>query len=87
MPGRTFSATSYRFGFSGKEKDNEVKGSGNQIDFGARVYDPRLGRWLSLDQITNPSQSPYCAFNDNPTYIIDPDGKWSRLCSGKYYRS
>lgn len=51
----------YRFGFNGKENDNEVKGTGNQLDFGARIYDPRLGRWLSLDplQAKYPGFSPY----------------------------
>ena len=49
MWGRNFNTRSYRFGFNGKENDNEVKGSGNSIDFGARIYDPRLGRFLSID--------------------------------------
>ena len=43
----------YRFGFNGKENDNEVKwGMGNQQDYGMRIYDPRLGRFLSVDPIT-----------------------------------
>ncbi|MES1249328.1 MAG: hypothetical protein ABUL46_01520, partial [Chitinophaga rupis] len=37
----------YRFGFNGKENDNEVKGTGNQVDYGMRVYDPRVGKFLS----------------------------------------
>ena len=49
MPGREFSSTDYRYGFNGKENDNEVKGNGNSLDFGARIYDPRLGRWMSPD--------------------------------------
>ena len=49
MDGRTFSSEKYRFGFNGKENDNEVKGAGNSLDFGARIYDSRLGRWLSCD--------------------------------------
>ncbi len=42
----------YRFGFNGKENDNEVKGVGNSLDFGARIYDSRLGRWLIVDPLT-----------------------------------
>ncbi len=48
----TFTANlNYRFGFNGKENDNEVKGTGNQIDYGERIYDPRLGRFLSIDPL------------------------------------
>jgi len=51
MPGRTYSAPGggYRYGFNGKEMDNEVKGEGNQQNYGFRIYDPRLGRFLSVD--------------------------------------
>src|SRR5690606_36422730 len=45
-------AGGYRYGFNGMEKDNEVKGKGNSYDFGARMYDSRLGRWLSIDPLT-----------------------------------
>ncbi len=67
----------YRFGFNGKENDNEVKGTGNQIDFGSRIYDPRLGRWLSLDPLAKkyPSESPYNFAGNSPISIMDPDGK------------
>ncbi len=44
MPGRSYNGGDYRYGFNGTEKDDEVKGAGNQIDFGASGYDPRLGR-------------------------------------------
>ena len=52
----------YRFGFNGKENDNEVKwGTGNQQDYGMRIYDPRLGRFLSVDPIAReyPWYTPY----------------------------
>ena len=29
----------YSYGFNGKEKDDEVKGGGNSVDFGSRIYD------------------------------------------------
>ena len=62
MPGRRFSAgTSYRYGFNGKENDNDVKGEGNQQDYGMRIYDPRVGRFLSIDplQTKYPELTPY----------------------------
>ncbi|MBI9035497.1 MAG: RHS repeat-associated core domain-containing protein [Bacteroidales bacterium] len=77
MPGRTFSANGYRFGFNGMEKDDEIKGAGNSYDFGARIYDSRLGRWLACDPLMKkyPNLSPYNSFNNNPIYYVDPSGK------------
>ena len=66
-----------RYGFNGQEKDDEIKGSGNSYDFGSRIYDPRLGKWLSLDPMQSkfPSLSPYHAFGNSPIWMVDPDGK------------
>ena len=80
MPGRTFTAstaTNYRYGFNGKENDNEVKGVGNQIDYGARYYDPRSGRFMSVDPLTRkyPALSPYQFASNNPVWALDVDGK------------
>jgi RHS repeat-associated protein len=71
----------YRFGFNGMEKDNELKGIGNSLDFGARIYDSRLGRWLSLDPLAAkyPSLSSYNFVANSPLTFIDPDGKDYRL--------
>jgi len=76
MPERSFSNEKYRYGFNGKENDNEVKGVGNSVDFGARIYDSRLGRWLSVDPLSNkyPYVSPYVFALNNPIALIDPDG-------------
>jgi RHS repeat-associated protein len=67
----------YRFHFNGKETDNEVYGEGNALDFGARIYDSRLGRWHAVDPLLmkQPDQSTYKSFNNNPIIFIDPDGK------------
>jgi RHS repeat-associated protein len=66
MPGRTFSSGSYRYGFQGQEKDDEIKGDGNSINYKYRVHDPRLGRFLSVDPLAPdyPWNSPY-AFSEN----------------------
>jgi RHS repeat-associated protein len=66
----------YRFGFNGKEKDNEVKGEGNQQDYGMRVYDPRVGRFLSIDPLTKPypELTPYQFASNRPIDAIDLDG-------------
>lgn len=77
MPGRHGEDDGYRYGFHGKEKVDEISGSGNSYDFGARIYDARLGRWLSLDPLAAnyPSFSPYCGIGNNPIKFIDIDGR------------
>jgi len=77
MPGRIFSSPGYRYGYNGMEKDNELKGNGNSLDYHARIYDPRLGRWLSNDpsQAKYPNLSPYNYCFNNPIRFIDPNGK------------
>ncbi|WP_217603527.1 RHS repeat-associated core domain-containing protein [Chitinophaga sp. GbtcB8] len=77
QPGRKFSTGEYRYGFNGKENDNEVKGEGNSLDFGSRVYDPRLGRWLSVDPLQSkyPGEAPYVFSGNSPLLFNDPDGK------------
>lgn len=78
LPGRVYTSTdAYRYGFNGKEKDDDVKGIGNSYNFEARIYDPRLGRWLSLDPSAKnyPNWSPYNYSFNNPIVYNDPDGK------------
>ncbi|OQP58027.1 hypothetical protein A4R26_23295 [Niastella populi] len=74
--GRVFNSGGYRYGFNGKEYDNEVKGEGNQQDYGMRVYDPRVGKFLSLDPLTKtyPWYTPYQFTGNNPIKFIDLDG-------------
>ncbi len=60
------------------EKDDEVKGVGNSLNFGSRtIYDPRLGRFNSVDPRARqyPSMSPYVYASDNPLYYNDEDGE------------
>jgi RHS repeat-associated protein len=56
----------YRYGFNGQEKDNEIKGVGNSLDFKFRAYDSRLGKFLSVDPLADsyPWNSTY-AFAEN----------------------
>ena len=75
----TFSSNTYRFGFNGKENDNEVKGDGNQQDYGMRIYDPRLGRFLSPDPIIVHGKkyaglSTYQFASNTPIMAVDMDG-------------
>jgi RHS repeat-associated protein len=71
MPGRKFGADN-RYGFNGKENDPET----NTQDYGMRIYDPRVGRFLSVDPITGeyPELTPYQFASNRPIQGIDLDG-------------
>jgi len=71
------SSAEYRFGFNGMEYENELYQPGNAYDFGARVYDGRIGRWFSVDpyRAKYPDLTPYAFSGNSPLFIIDPNGK------------
>jgi len=73
MPKR-FGGGDYRCSFNGMEQDDEVSGKGNSLTTPFRMYNPRLGRWMSTAPITHPQFSPYSAFDNNPIYYADPSG-------------
>ncbi|AEA42439.1 RHS repeat-associated core domain-containing protein [Fluviicola taffensis] len=70
-------AEKMRYAFNGMEKDDEIKGEGNSYDFGARMLDPRLGRWLTIDPsaVKYPANSPYHFALNSPLLFNDPNGK------------
>jgi RHS repeat-associated protein len=76
QPERTWESDKYRYGFNAMEKDDEVKGVGNSYNFGARIHDPRLGRFLSMDKFAGkfPFQSPYLFAGNTPIRAIDING-------------
>jgi RHS repeat-associated protein len=65
-----------RYFYQGQEMDDEVKGEGNSYTTEFRQYDPRIGRWLSLDPRKEkyPSFSPFVSFGNNPVLFSDSDG-------------
>lgn len=67
----------YLFGFQNAERDDELKGAGNSLDFGARIYDSRLGRFLSPDPLFKiyPEFSPYSFCANNPIMYKEVDGR------------
>ena len=67
----------YRYGFNGKEKDDEGMGGGlSTYDYGFRIYNPALGRFLSVDPLTAsyPWYTPYQFAGNKPIWCIDLDG-------------
>lgn len=76
MSGRQFSAGGgYRYGFNGKEKDSDI--AADNYDFGARIYDARIGRWMAVDPFAfkNPGINQYCFGLSSPLIFADGDGK------------
>jgi RHS repeat-associated protein len=66
----------YRYGFNGKEKDDDVNGTGVTYDYGFRIYDARIARFLSVDPLTKeyPWYTPYQFAGNKPIFAIDLDG-------------
>jgi RHS repeat-associated protein len=70
LPGRN-SSSNYRYAFQGQERDGETGMEAFQL----RLWDGRIGRWLSRDPYVQ-FDSPYIGMGNNPVRMIDRDGGW-----------
>jgi RHS repeat-associated protein len=77
MRGRSWRDTAeltFRYGFNGKEKDDNEEWGYTQYDYGERIYNSKIGRWLSTDFVAKAHLSPYQFASANPIIYMDPDG-------------
>lgn len=85
MGGRSVSSGEYRYGFNGKERDqNGEWGNQTHYDYGFRIYNPGIARFLSVDPLSPkyPWYTPYQFAGNKPTWAIDVDGLEEALVNG-----
>ncbi|WP_421948529.1 RHS repeat-associated core domain-containing protein [Phaeodactylibacter xiamenensis] len=78
MPGRKYNFGDYRYGFNGKENDSDGEFSSlTHYDYGFRIYNPAIGRFLSVDPLTRsyPWYTPYQFAGNSPILFLDLDGR------------
>lgn len=86
-PGRNYSdGNSYRYGFNGKEVDKNI--SAEDYDYGLRIYDSRLGKFLSVDPLSKgfPWNSTYAYAENDVIRCIDLEGGEKYIITGRIWK-
>ncbi|MBC8756063.1 hypothetical protein H2O64_15405 [Kordia sp. YSTF-M3] len=76
LPKRHASDESYRYGFQGQEKDDELKGEGNSLNYKYRMHDPRIGRFFAVDPLAPkyPHYTPYQFSGNKVIHMVELEG-------------
>jgi RHS repeat-associated protein len=76
LPKRFGASQDYRYGFQGQEKDDELKGEGNSLNYTFRMHDPRVGRFFAVDPLTKkyPYLTPYQFSSNQPIHAKELEG-------------
>ncbi len=76
MESRSFTSGVYRYGFQGQEKDDEIQGVGNGLNFKFRLHDSRIGKFFSIDPLTGqyPFYSPYIFSGNRVIDMVEFEG-------------
>jgi RHS repeat-associated protein len=75
--GNATNSGGYRYGYNGKEKDNNGELGLTNYDYGFRIYNPAIAKFLSVDPLTReyPMLTPYQFASNRPIDAVDLDGK------------
>lgn len=76
LPKRHASDENYRYGFQGQEKDDELKGEGNSLNYKYRMHDPRIGRFFAIDPLAPkyPHYTPYQFSGNKVIHMVELEG-------------
>jgi RHS repeat-associated protein len=72
MPNRNVEGN-YRYGYQGEYAEKEPELGQGINSFQLRLYDSRIGRWISPDPMGQ-YHSPYMAMDNRPNMSVDPTG-------------
>jgi len=76
LPYRQHDTPAYRYGFQGQEKDDEIKGEGNSLNYTFRMHDPRVGRFFAVDPLFKeyPELTPFQFASNSPIDMVELEG-------------
>lgn len=83
LMGESRNTTTQPYKYNGKELDR-MHGL-DLYDYGARMYDPTLGMWISMDPMGEKYSNinSYCYTYNNPIAFYDPDGRTGEIVYSK----